>query len=103
MRKTSSAFLAAFVAATTLTAIPTAFAADTKVGELIDDASITTQIKASLIKDQALKAFDIHVDTDKSVVNLTGTVDTPIHKADAQRIAENVKGVAKVNNKLTVR
>lgn len=65
-------------------------------GSYMDDTAISTKIKASLLKDQELKAFDIHVNTDHGTVHLTGNVDTSLQKADAERIAkttENVKDV----------
>lgn len=65
-------------------------------GSYMDDTAISTKIKASLVKDQELKAFDIHVNTDHGTVHLTGNVDTSLQKADAERIAkttENVKDV----------
>lgn len=65
-------------------------------GSYLDDTAISTKIKASLVKDQELKAFDIHVNTDHGTVHLTGNVDTSLQKADAERIAkttENVKDV----------
>lgn len=71
-------------------------------GAVIDDSVITTSIKASLLKDQALKSFDIHVETNNNVVQLTGVVDSPVQKTDAQRIAENVKGVKNVKNDILV-
>jgi len=71
-------------------------------GDYVDDTAISTKIKASLIKDQELKAFDIHVDTDHGVVHLSGTVDTSIQKADAIRIAKNTANVKDVVNDIVV-
>jgi hyperosmotically inducible protein len=71
-------------------------------GDYMDDTAISTKIKASLIKDQELKAFDIHVDTDHGIVHLTGTVDTSVQKADAVRIAKTTENVKDVVNDITV-
>jgi osmotically-inducible protein OsmY len=71
-------------------------------GDFMDDSAITTKIKASLIKDQELKAFDIHVDTDHAIVHLTGNVDTSIQKADAVRVAKTTTNVRDVVNDITV-
>ena len=43
-------------------------------GNYVDDSSITATVKAQLVQDQALKAFDIHVTTEKDVVQLSGFV-----------------------------
>ena len=71
-------------------------------GGYVDDTAITTKIKASLIKDQELKAFDIHVDTDHGIVHLTGNVDTSVQKADAVRIAKGTDSVKDVVNDIVV-
>jgi hyperosmotically inducible protein len=77
------------------------FAGET-AGDYMDDSSISTKIKASLIKDQELKAFDIHVDTDHGVVHLSGNVETTMQKADAVRIAKTTANVKDVVNDITV-
>jgi hyperosmotically inducible protein len=77
------------------------FAAET-AGDYMDDSAISTKIKASLVKDQELKAFDIHVDTDHGIVHLSGTVDTKIQKADAVRIAKTTGSVKDVVNDIVV-
>jgi len=46
-------------------------------GQYVDDSSISNTIRADLIKDQMLKAFDIHVETEQGVVQLSGFVGTP--------------------------
>lgn len=76
--------------------------ADETAGSFLDDTAITTKIKASLIKDQELKAFDIHVDTDHAIVHLTGNVDTSIQRADAVRVAKTTTNVRDVVNDITV-
>ena len=76
-----------------------AFAAD-NTGTTMDDSTITASIKASLLKDQHLKAFDIHVSTDHGKVRLTGMVDSNVEKADAERIAKETEGVRDIQNDL---
>ena len=71
-------------------------------GGYVDDTAITTKIKASLIKDQELKAFDIHVDTDHGIVHLSGNVDNSVQKADAVRIAKGTDSVKDVVNDIVV-
>jgi osmotically-inducible protein OsmY len=86
----------------TVTLGHTAFAADSAVGTYVDDATITTKVKAALVKDESLKAFDIHVYTSKDVVRLTGAVKSAAQKAQAVRVASSVSGVLSVTDDLTV-
>jgi hyperosmotically inducible periplasmic protein len=71
-------------------------------GQYVDDATISTKVRAELVKNQALKAFDIHVDTMKDVVQLSGFVDSPEQKAQAGQIAAGVSGVRGVENNIIV-
>lgn len=72
-------------------------------GQYVDDATITTKVKAALINDQALKAFQIGVETYKNVVQLSGFVDTRQQAERAQEIAAKVSGVRSVQNNLIVK
>src|SRR5687768_1521015 len=47
-----------------------------KAKDVIDDATITTKIKAEFAKDKAVSALSIKVDTDKGVVKLSGNAKT---------------------------
>ena len=72
-------------------------------GQYGGDVKISTEIRGDLIKDQALKAFQIHVDTMQGVVQLSGFVDSLPQKEEAGRIAESVEGVRQVDNNIIVR
>lgn len=72
------------------------------VGTQIDDAVITTKVKAKLIEDPVTKARKIDVDTVNGVVTLTGLVDTEAEIKRALEIASSVAGVKKVVNNLRV-
>jgi len=72
-------------------------------GEYVDDASISTKVRAQLIQDQSLKAFDISVETMQDVVQLSGFVDSAAQKAEAEQIARGVSGVRSVHNNIVVR
>ena len=72
-------------------------------GEYVDDAAITASVKNEIFKDPKLKMFQIHVETFKNQVQLSGFVDSPREVARAGQIARNVKGVQDVNNNLVVR
>jgi hyperosmotically inducible protein len=72
-------------------------------GEYIDDATITTKVKAAFIKDPIVKAIDVKVDTFKNVVQLSGFVDTQEQKARAEQIASGVQGVQRVQNNISTK
>ncbi len=72
-------------------------------GNYVDDTTISTKVRAELVKDQALKAFDIHVETMQDVVQLSGFVNSVAQKAQAERIASSVGGVRGVRNSIIVR
>jgi hyperosmotically inducible periplasmic protein len=71
--------------------------------QYVSDAAITTKVKANIIKDQALKGFEIDVETLHGTVQLSGFVETPRQKEQATDIAMSVNGVKSVRNDLIVR
>lgn len=72
-------------------------------GEYVDDATITTRVKAAIFNDPALKSMEISVETMQDVVQLSGFVDSAQSKAKAGAIASNVEGVRQLKNNLVVR
>lgn len=72
-------------------------------GEYLDDTVITTKVKALLVKDTALKSFQVSVETFKGVVQLSGFVDTDKTRDKAGWIARSVKGVKSVKNNLILK
>jgi osmotically-inducible protein OsmY len=72
-------------------------------GEYIDDATITTKVKATFVKDPVVKALQVGVDTFKGTVQLSGFVDTSEQKARAEQLARGVTGVTNVKNNITVK
>jgi hyperosmotically inducible protein len=72
-------------------------------GQYVDDATISTKVRSQLIEDQALRAFDIHVETMQDVVQLSGFVDSAQQKSQAERIARGINGVRNVRNDIVVR
>lgn len=73
------------------------------VGAYIDDASITTAVKAKFVEDKTVDAGAIKVETLNGTVALSGFAKSGAEKAQAERIARNTKGVREVRNNLTVR
>ena len=72
-------------------------------GEYIDDSAITTKVKAAILKDSSLSAFDIGVETMQNTVQLSGFVDSKQKAARAEKLARSVKGVQAVSNDLVVK
>jgi hyperosmotically inducible protein len=72
------------------------------VGTGISDTGITTQVKADLLGQKGLTSTHIHVRTRSGVVRLTGSVPSAAEKQTAADVAKAVKGVTKVQNKLSV-
>jgi len=69
-------------------------------GEYVDNSVITTKVKTAILREPGLETFDIHVDTFKGVVELSGTVDSQSDIDKAVAIARSVKGVRGVKNNL---
>jgi hyperosmotically inducible protein len=66
------------------------------------DTAITTTVQARFFGDDAVKARDVEVDTDEGVVTLTGTVDSEAERTRAAQLAQQVEGVVRVENEISV-
>ncbi|HWP13073.1 MAG TPA: BON domain-containing protein [Ramlibacter sp.] len=73
------------------------------VGAYVDDAGITTAVKAKFVEDKTVDAGAIKVETLNGAVSLSGFAKSNAEKAQAEYLARNTKGVRQVLNKLTVR
>lgn len=69
----------------------------------VDDAAITSKVKAAILEDPALKVMQINVTTYKDVVQLSGFVDRRQMIGRTGRVASRVSGVASVENNLIVK
>ena len=72
------------------------------VGETIDDATITTRVKTSLLNDPDVGGLRIDVDTFKGVVTLSGRVKTREEETKAVALARKISGVSEVKSTLQV-
>jgi len=68
-----------------------------------DDAVLAMRVKAALMGDETTQAGTITVDSLRGVVELSGVVPSQAAKAQAAQVAQSVKGVTAVRNKLEVR
>jgi hyperosmotically inducible periplasmic protein len=73
------------------------------VGEYIDDAASTTAVKAKLIAEKAANFTRISVETNNNIVTLTGEVESEDQKERAEKVAKQVDGVKRVDNKLEIK
>lgn len=74
-----------------------------KVGNFMDDGSITAKVKAALVDADDIKSTDISVETEKNVVTLSGFVESQAQAEKAVAVAKKVEGVTSVSDKLHVR
>ena len=72
------------------------------IGRIWDDSAITAEINAELIKDPAIRARKIDVDTIDGHVILTGIVSTERESKKVITIAKKVSGVRKVTNNIQI-
>ena len=72
-------------------------------GEYVDDSTLTAKVKAAILHDEGTKALDIHVNTYKGNVQLSGWANTPEQKEAAGHDAAAVNGVHDVTNNITVK
>ena len=96
-------YVAALVAAASVTFLGTALADEVKSDQPVKDSYITTKVKAELAKDKGTKAHEIHVATKDGVVSLKGNVTSAAEKELAAQDAKKIKGVVDVQNDLVVR
>jgi osmotically-inducible protein OsmY len=71
--------------------------------QALNEGSLTAKIKAKMALDDTVKALAIDVDTNGSVVTLTGAVHSEAERAKAVQLARDTDGVTSVNDKLVVR
>ncbi|MEM7280808.1 MAG: BON domain-containing protein [Pseudomonadota bacterium] len=79
-----------------------AWGGDRSAGQIAEDSAIVASVKARFIADKYVGASSVNVDAYKGVVTLSGDVLSFVEREQAERIASAVRGVVKVENKLTV-
>lgn len=96
----------AFAALTGLTLIGTGCAVvrgQETTGAYVDDAAITTTVKAKLLEDKTVSGTSISVETLNGTVQLSGFAKSTAEKSQAENIARGVKNVRAVRNDIIVR
>ena len=100
-KRIATAFFTASVAFTVVGCASTG--AHESTGQYVDDAAITTKVKASIFNEPTLKATEINVETFKGDVQLSGFVAQPQDAQRAAEVARGVKGVTSVKNDIRVK
>src|SRR5262245_2090542 len=98
MRNLQALVLSALVSVASTSAF-----SQSSAGQKLDDAGVTTKVKAALISNKDTKASQISVETQQGVVQLSGFVDSEAMRAAAVTTARNVTGVRNVQDKMLIR
>lgn len=80
----------------------TAMAAE-QARRAVSDGRVTAKIKAKMALDDTVKALDIDVDTNGTVVTVSGTVDNEAQRQRALALARETDGVKQVVDRLRIR
>ena len=73
------------------------------MGAYVDDAGITTLVKARMAESKLVSASSISVETLNGTVMLSGFAKSSTEKNEAERIARGVNNVKVVKNEIAVR
>jgi osmotically-inducible protein OsmY len=72
------------------------------IGEKIDDASITAQVKSALFSHRSTSAMHTGVKTTDGVVTLSGVAKNDAEKSLVTKLASDINGVVSVVNNMTI-
>ena len=72
------------------------------IGEKIDDASITAQVKASLLSHRSTSALKTKVQTTDGVVTVSGIAKNAAEKSLVTKLVTDIDGVSSVVNNMTI-
>jgi osmotically-inducible protein OsmY len=104
-RTTLAAALALTVSAAALVTVSgcSVMRGQESVGTYVDDASITTAVKAKMVENKDVDATAIKVETLNGTVMLSGFAKNALEKETAANIARKVNGVRSVRNEIAIR
>ena len=74
-----------------------------RMGDKIDDASITTQVKSALLMHKSTSALKTKVTTSNGIVSVSGIAASDAEKSLVTKLASDVRGVISVTNSMTVK
>jgi osmotically-inducible protein OsmY len=73
------------------------------MGESIDDASITSQVKYALLTHKSTSALKTKITTTDGAVMITGEAANDAEKSLVGKLVESIRGVKSVDNSMTVK
>jgi hyperosmotically inducible periplasmic protein len=85
-----------------MTIAATPATADTSIGDKIDDASITAEVKSSLLSHHSTSALHTAVSTTDGVVTLSGIAKNAAEKSLVTKLVTDINGVNSVINNMTI-
>jgi hyperosmotically inducible protein len=85
-----------------MTVAATPGAPDATIGDKIDDASITADVKSSLMSHSATSALHTGVTTTDGVVTLSGIAKNDAEKSLVTKLTTDINGVTSVINNMTI-
>lgn len=104
MQRHARAIAFALLAGATIVTTGCSVARDQQtVGSYVDDAGISTSIRAQLVEDKTVSATAINVETLNGAVQLSGFAKSQAEKDRAEAIARSTKHVREVRNSIVVR
>lgn len=104
MKQLGKYLSALFLAVTLMSVVGCASTAKQEgTGEYVDDAVITTKVKAAILNEPTLKVAEINVETFKGVVQLSGFVNSQADITKAVAVARSVHGVKSVKNDMRMK
>jgi len=95
-------FLACFILAASFMGCASS-AKHESTGQYVDNAVITSKVKAAIFNEPTLKTLQITVESFKGEVQLSGFVDSAASAKKAGELARSVDGVVSVKNDLVVK
>ena len=85
-----------------MTIAKTPAAPSATIGDKIDDASITAEVKSSLLSHHSTSAIHTGVSTTDGVVTLTGIAKNDAERSLVTKLATDINGVTSVVNNMTI-
>ena len=73
------------------------------VGEIVDDASITTQVKYALLTHDSTSALKTKISTTDAAVSISGEADSAAEISLVTKLAQDIRGVKSVSNAMTIK
>jgi hyperosmotically inducible protein len=70
--------------------------------QVMEDSSVTSKVKSSLLKEPGMQSMKIKVVTENGIVTLSGSAENQEKINKAVKLAGAIEGVKSVNNKLVI-